>query len=94
MAKLIKAVIFDCFGVVITDSLLALTNELAARDPEAARQVGDIVKANNRGYISPDDSNVQIAELLGLSLEEFQGRKYGGEVKDLVLMDYATKLPC
>lgn len=87
-----RAIIFDCFGVIITDSLLALTNELAARNPAAAEQVSDIVKANNRGFISPDESNVQIAQLLGLSVDEFQKRKYGGETKDEVLMDYIAGL--
>lgn len=88
----VEAVIFDCFGVIITDALLALTNELASRDPAAAQQVSDIVKANNRGYISPDESNVQIAELLGMSLQDFQRRKYGGEVKDEALMGYIASL--
>ncbi len=89
---MIKAIIFDCFGVIITDSLLAMTNELASRDPDAARQVSAIIKANNRGLIDPDDSNRQIAALLGLSLEAFQGRKYGGEVKDQAMLDFIAAL--
>ncbi len=89
---MINAIIFDCFGVIITDSLLAMTNELASRNPEAARQVSDIIKANNHGLIDPDDSNRQIAALLGISLDEFQRRKYGGEAKDQAMLDYIASL--
>lgn len=88
----VKALIFDCFGVIITDALLALTNELRARDLAAAVRVGDIVKANNHGLIDPEESNRQIAAELGLTLEEFQRRKYGGEAKDQAMLDYIASL--
>lgn len=89
---MIKAIIFDCFGVIITDSLLALTNQLRERDPVAAVRVGDIVKAANHGMINPDESNRQIAAVMGISLEEFQRRKYDGEYKDVALLDYIAGL--
>ncbi len=89
---MIKAIIFDCFGVIITDALLVLTNELAVRDPAAARLVSNIIKANNCGSIPPEESNLQIADLLGLSLDEFQHRKYSGEVKDQSVLDFIAGL--
>ena len=89
---MIKAIIFDCFGVIITDALLVVCEELRARDPEAAQQVGDIIKANNRGMIDPKESTRLIAEILGISVEEFRDRIADGEAKDHLLLDYIAGL--
>ncbi len=89
---MIKALIFDCFGVIITDALQVICNELRARDPAAADRIGDIIKANNRGLLSPPESNRQIAGLLGITVEEFRAQKNKGEAKDAALMEYIASL--
>lgn len=89
---MIRAVIFDCFGVIITDALQALCNELLTRDPAACERVKDLIKANNRGLITPQESNAQIASLLGMSVEEFRSRIDDGEAKDMLLLDFIAKL--
>lgn len=89
---MIKAVIFDCFGVVLTDALKLVREDLAKKDPAAAKQVKDIVAANNRGMLEPDESNERIAELLGVSVAELRKRVAGSEVRDEELLTYVQQL--
>lgn len=89
---MIKAIIFDCFGVVLTDALQLIREELAQIDPDAARVVTDIIAANNRGIISPGESNERIAAILGVTVPEFRGRVADGEVKDDKLLSYIKVL--
>jgi putative hydrolase of the HAD superfamily len=52
----------------------------------------DLILANNRGLISPEESNTGIAALLGVSPEELRTRIDQGEVKDQRLLDYVAEL--
>lgn len=89
---MIKAIVFDCFGVVITDALQVLCDELRAKDPAAADQVRDIVQAANRGMLEPAVSHQQIAALLGMSVSDHMQAIASGEVKDAKLLAYITEL--
>ena len=89
---MIKAIIFDCFGVVITDAMLIVQQELDAKDPVAGQRMHDLIRANYRGIISPEESNEGIAELLGIPVDEFRGRIDHGEVKDHRVLEYAKEL--
>lgn len=87
-----KAVIFDCFGVVLTDALQEIRAELALKDPTAAGEVRDIIAANNRGYIDPQESNKRIAGILGLDVEVFRAKVHAGEVRNDRLLSYILSL--
>ncbi len=89
---MIRAIIFDCFGVLITDALKVVVEELEETNPSAARQIVDIIHANNRGFIDPAESNRQIAELLGTSVEAWRQRIDQGETKDPRLFAYILEL--
>ena len=89
---MIKAVIFDCFGVVITDAMQLVRQELDARDPLSGQKMHDIILANNRGLIPPEESNQGIAELLGVDVESFRARIDRGEVRDEALLEYILEL--
>lgn len=89
---MIKAVIFDCFGVIISDALQVVCDELAATDRAGADAVRDLVRASNKGLIDPQDSNRQIADILGISPEDYQQRIRDGEAKDERVMKYITQL--
>jgi hypothetical protein len=39
---MIKAIIFDCFGVVLTDALQEIRSELEQHNPRGAAEVSDI----------------------------------------------------
>jgi HAD superfamily hydrolase (TIGR01509 family) len=88
----IRAVIFDCFGVVISDALSVLTAELADKDPAAAAQVHALLAQSNTGLLSSEESSTQIAGIFGLSYEQYRARIQEGEIKNQQLLDYVTEL--
>lgn len=89
---MIKAIIFDCFGVIISDALSVVMSEAAVQDPAKARRIHQIILASNHGLITPRESGQEVAELLGMSYAAYQDRIADGEVKDHVLMDYIRGL--
>ena len=89
---MIKAILFDCFGVIITDALKVVIDELDATNPALSRQVMDIIHANNRGLIEVSESNRQIAQLLGIGVDEWRSRIEHGEVKDDRVLGYLQDL--
>jgi len=88
----IKAIIFDCFGVIIGDALEVLCRDLRERDPAAADSVRAIVQASNRGITDPAQSSRQVAELIGLSYQEYRQKLNEGEVRDEALLAYIADL--
>lgn len=89
---MIRAIIFDCFGVIVTDALEALTHEIGRDDPDTARQITDIVIATNRALLSAQEGSEQIAALLGITYDEYRKRIADGEVKDQRLLNYIAGL--
>jgi HAD superfamily hydrolase (TIGR01509 family) len=88
----IRAIIFDCFGVLISDALHVMCAELNARDSEAASEVWKLINLANRGLITSAASTVQIAELFGVTPEEYRMKVAQGEVKDEALLTYIAEL--
>lgn len=85
---MIRAIIFDCFGVILTDAMQLLRVEVQRSNPEIAREITDIVSANNHGFIQPAESNKRIARLLGISVDALRARVAGSEVRDEKLLRY------
>lgn len=90
--QMIRAVIFDCFGVIITDALSVIVDEVRARDPEAAEDIRGLVHAANKGLIDSNESNHQVARLLGMDYQKYQQQIRDGELKDQRLMNYIRDL--
>lgn len=90
--EVIRAIIFDCFGVIITDALQGVISELESSNSKAAKQVIDIIHINNRGLIKPTESNRQIAALMGISVGAFRQRIQQGEAKDGRVLAYVREL--
>ena len=89
---MIKAVIFDCFGVILTDSLQQMYDELSESNPERMQQAEDLLNATARGYLSREDFDRQISGVLGISHEDFIKRKYSGETRNDQLLSYILEL--
>lgn len=89
---MIKAIIFDCFGVIITDALQAISSELRQVRPQDDELIRKYVRASNKGIISPEEAHENIAAVLGISVEEYGRRIAEGEAKDQTLMEYIAKL--
>ena len=89
---MIRAIIFDCFGVLVADALQVIYDELNPTDPAAAAQISDLVRASNKGLLDPEWSNQQIADILGISLADYQQRIKYGEAKNTPLLGYIREL--
>lgn len=90
---MIKAVIFDCFGVVIRDVLTHMISELkgANRDEEAA-EVHGLMHAADRGIMSQDESLEAISKIFAISKNELIDQLTAGEVPNLELLEFIKTL--
>ncbi len=89
---MIRAIIFDCFGVLISDALQVLVDRSSRKHPELAQQVHDLIQAGNRGLMTGQDSSTQIAKLLGVTYEEYRRQIDDGELRDEELFEYVRGL--
>lgn len=89
---MIKAIIFDCFGVLITDSLQAMHDKLALTNPQGARELKAAVQLANRGIVSTDETREQLASLFGLDVDTYVLQLRQGEVRNEPLLKLITTL--
>jgi len=89
---MIKAIIFDCFGVFIGNPYKIRAQALDASDPEKAVILHDINRASDRGYLDPAETAAQMAELIGISTEQFIAEQKSGEIRNEELIEYVKTL--
>ncbi len=74
---MIKAVIFDCFGVLTTDGWKQIREEFFAHDEALLRRSLDIDKAVNSGFMNYEEFIHEIGGMTGLSKSEVRRRLNG-----------------
>ncbi len=84
----IKAVIFDCFGVLIVPAQVLLPHDF----PEKVDNLRDLSMQSDYGYISRDEYNQMAAELTGLTSEEFQKRYWNNRVRNEPVFNWINDL--
>jgi HAD superfamily hydrolase (TIGR01509 family) len=89
---MIKAIIFDCFGVLISDALEGIVAELRESQPETVEQIVATISAASKGLITRQESSDTVASLLGISTDEYKDRIKNGEVKNRQLLEYIAGL--
>jgi len=89
---MVKAIIFDCFGVLITDALAGMVAEVRKLRPEVADEIVAIVGLASKGLVARQESSEKIAGLLGISTPEYIDRVKNGEAKNQPLLDYIAEL--
>ena len=89
---MIKAIVFDCFGVLITDPLETMIAPLRESNPALVREIVAVTTASNRGQISTETSRSTIAKLLGMTLDDYQSQMKRIEVRNTELLEYIPKL--
>jgi putative hydrolase of the HAD superfamily len=87
-----KAIIFDCFGVVISDALTLMVNKLAEKHPQEAEEVRYLVGLSNRGLMDTEKAHREIAAIMQLDYAQYQHQIQHGEIKDHELLDYIKGL--
>jgi FMN phosphatase YigB (HAD superfamily) len=88
---MVKAVIFDCFGVLATEAWLPFKSKHFGDDPELFAAASDIARQVNRGLISSDDFIEQVSELAGVKPTEVR-RAVTGNTPNQPLFDYLRQL--
>lgn len=86
----IKAVIFDCFGVLYTGSLAELANNCP--DDEAVKELYDLSRAADHGFVSRDDFVSKLMELTNLGEAEVVGLMNKAQVRSRGVFKYAEEL--
>ncbi len=67
---MIKAIIFDCFGVLTTDLWLEFKDKYFANDPVGLQKATDLNKETDEGLIKHEDFIEQVTKLAGVSADE------------------------
>lgn len=89
---MIKAIIFDCFGVFIGDVTKASVLELEKTHPKRAEEFRALTHAVDKGVLSDSEGVVSQAELLGIPVEEFIALRVKGEVRNEALIEFVKTL--
>lgn len=89
---MIKAIIFDCFGVFIGNPYKFRAQALEASDPIKFIELRDINHASDRGFLSNEETVTRMSEIIGISPEQFLAEQVSGEVRNEQLVEYAETL--
>jgi len=89
---MVKAVVFDLFGVLVTDALEGIVNDLRASDKVKAEHIVKLVNAASKGLIETEASRSAVAKTLGVTIEEYKHTIKSGEVKNKELLDFTKRL--
>ena len=85
-----KAVIFDCFGVLLTNGWLAFLHEY--ENPENADELRYLNMQNDRGDISQQEFNNRVSKVTGVSLEKIERQTSRSLVLNSSLVKYIQEL--
>ncbi|PID30159.1 hypothetical protein CR983_03100 [Candidatus Saccharibacteria bacterium] len=89
---MIRAVIFDCFGVLYIKTADFFYEAAVPHYHEIREQLSEINRMSDYGLITQDDRAQQISKLTGLRLEEVQNSMSRRYVRNTKLLDYAQQL--
>lgn len=88
---MIKAIIFDCYGVLTSDGWFAFVADHFKQDSELSQQAHDLNKQSNAGLISYEQFTQQLADLAHVS-NELVVNALGNNVPNLPLFTYIQTL--
>lgn len=86
---MIRAIIFDCFGVLIRDAFATMID---AVEPSKRPEVVELMHAAHHGIASTESAHHMVAKAMGVDLGEYYRLLAESEVKNLALMDYILEL--
>ncbi len=89
---MIKAVIFDCFDVLIGDATKMSITQLMKVDPARAEEFRAVTRAVDKGVLSVEEAVAAQADLLNMSVEAFNEFRTKGEVRNEELIKYVASL--
>ncbi len=84
-----KAIIFDCFNVLVTNGLPAIEKKYINNDSEKQNTFYNLLEALNSGKITYDIFLLKISELSGLELSKVRAR-LDADVPNIDLFDFIS----
>lgn len=69
---MIRAIIFDCFGVLTTDAWLPFKSQYFGHDPALLEQAGDLNKQSDSGLISYGDFLDRVGSMAGITAKQVE----------------------
>ncbi|MES2631260.1 MAG: HAD family phosphatase [Patescibacteria group bacterium] len=89
---MIKAIIFDCFGVILGNAYKTHLMQVQAEDPAKADHIRSINHASDKGILSREETAEAISALFGMTPEAFLQEQNQVEVPNSGLLEYITTL--
>jgi epoxide hydrolase-like predicted phosphatase len=89
---MIKAIIFDCFGVLLGNAYKIHLAEVEKQDPARAQEIRAINHASDMGILSREETAEHISALFDMDPEEFLEEQNQMEVPNQQLLDYIKTL--
>lgn len=89
---MIKAIIFDCFDVLIGDATKVSVAKLMEVNPSRAEEFRAVTHAVDKGVISVEEAVTSQADLLGMTVEAFNDFRNKGEIRNEELITYIETL--
>jgi FMN phosphatase YigB (HAD superfamily) len=87
---MIKAIIFDCFGVLVTENWFRFKDTFFGDDPERGRKAAELMDQANAGLLTMDQFVDELAALAGV--EGAEVRKYlDGNARDDQLLSFIAE---
>jgi epoxide hydrolase-like predicted phosphatase len=84
----IKAIIFDCFGVLVTSGKEAVDYDY----PQVATELHDLTLQSDYGYISRADFDKRLSELTGIPLEGIEAHYWAKNVRSEPVFSWVREL--
>lgn len=88
---MIRAIIFDCFGVLATDGWLAFSRVHFKNDVERA-YARDLLRQHDTGLISAEDFGKKVAEMTGETAKDIEQVVTMHNTKNQQLLDFILQL--
>lgn len=85
---MIKAIIFDCFGVLTADLWLQFKEKYFADNPEYAERASALNKQSDSGLLAYDDFISQVADMAHIPVEQVNFGEFGKHAPNEKLFKY------
>ncbi|MEI6850397.1 MAG: HAD family phosphatase [Candidatus Saccharibacteria bacterium] len=84
----VKAIIFDCFGVLVTSA----RNKLSHDYPKLRTQIDDIGHQSDYGMTSRQQFDDSLAELVGITSNEVESRYWGASIRNESVVNWVRDI--
>lgn len=89
---MIKAVIFDCFGVLVSGAFEEVYSRAGGNPQKDAKFIDDLLGQSNLGVITPDEMRDKIAAQIGITPKRWQEEIARIQLPSNELLAFATSL--